>query len=341
MAAVPGPSVGALRGAVDLSALVARSAPAPTRPPGPPPAAPPATDAPAGTPADGRAEPAVPLVLQVGDADFSSVVELSSTVPVVVALVADWSTPSAELVASLTRVITSLGGRTVLAVVDTDANPQLTAAFQAQSIPTVVAIIAGRPVSLFTGTAPEEQLRPLLDQVLALAEQNGVIGSVGPGAAAPGSAGPGGTAPDDAPPPEQPLPPLHAEAYDAVDRGDYAEAARFFRTAIAQDPRDLAAVAALAQVELLGRMQDADPDALRAAAAQQPRDAASAFAVADLDMSGGHVEDAFDRLLSIFSSLAPDDRTTARKRLLDYFEIVGTDDPRVAAARRRLASLLY
>lgn len=334
MAAVPGPSVGALRGAVDLSALVARSAPAPARTPGPRTGAPPAP----GAPADGQGEPAVPLVLQVGDADFSSVVELSSTVPVVVALVADWSTPSADLVAALTRVVESLGGRVVLAVVDTDANPQLTSAFQAQSIPTVVAVIAGRPVSLFTGTAPEEQLRPLLDQVLVLAEQNGVVGSVSPGSVAPDAAGP---VDPDAPLPEQPLPPLHAEAYDAVDRGDYAEAARLFRTAIAQDPRDLAAVAALAQVELLGRVQSADPDALRAAAAQQPRDAASALAVADLDMSGGHVEDAFDRLLSIFPSLAPDDRTTARKRMLDYFEIVGTEDPRVAAARRRLASLLY
>lgn len=335
MAAVPGPSVGALRGAVDLSALVARSKPArpvaPSQPTGPSAAG----DQPSGTgPAAAGAEPAVPLVLQVGDADFASVVELSSTVPVVVALVAGWSTPSTDLVASLTRVVQSLGGRVVLAVVDTDANPQLTAAFQAQSIPTVVAVIAGRPVSLFAGTAPEEQLRLLLDQVLALAEQNGVTGSVGAG-------DPGVPVGEDAAVAEQPLPPLHAEAYDAVDRGDYASAARLFRTAIAQDPRDLAAVAALAQVELLDRLQGADPDALRAAAAQNPKDAAAALAVADLDMSGGHIDDAFDRLLSVFPALAPDDRTTARKRLLDYFELVGTDDPRVAPARRRLASLLY
>lgn len=319
MAAVPGPSVGALRGAVDLSSLVARSTPArPSAPPEQP-------------PATGGADQTVPLVLQVGDADFASVVELSSTVPVVVAMVADWSTPSGELVAALTRVVESLAGRAVLAVVDSDANPQLTAAFQAQSIPTVVAIIAGRPVSLFTGTAPEEQLRPLLDQVLVLAEQNGVTGSVREGAAPA----------VDAPPAEQPLPPLHAEAYDAVDRGDYAAAVRLFRTAIAQDPRDLAAVAALAQVELLDRLQGVDPDAIRSDAARDPKDAASALAVADLDMSGGHVDDAFDRLLSVFPSLAADDRTVVRRRLLDYFEIVGTDDPRVAAARRRLASLLY
>ncbi|WP_375400151.1 co-chaperone YbbN [uncultured Amnibacterium sp.] len=339
MAAVPGPSVGALRGAVDLSALVARSAPARPVAPGQPAGTPPAAGRSSITgEAAAGAEPAVPLVLQVGDADFASVVELSSTVPVVVALVAGWSTPSTDLVASLTRVVESLGGRVVLAVVDTDANPQLTAAFQAQSIPTVVAVIAGRPVSLFTGTAPEEQLRPLLDQVLALAEQNGVTGSVGAGA---GAAGPGVPAGEDALLPEQPLPPLHAEAYDAVDRGDYPAAARLFRTAIAQDPRDLAAVAALAQVELLDRLQGADPDALRAAAAQNPKDADAALAVADLDMSGGHVDDAFDRVLSVFPALAPDDRTTARKRLLDYFELVGTDDPRVAPARRRLASLLY
>ena len=63
--------------------------------------------------------------------------------------------------------------------------------------------------------------------------------------------------------------------------------------------------------------------------------------VADLDVSGGHVADALSRLLAVFASAAPDERTALRQRLLDYFALTGADDPRVAAARRRLASLLY
>ena len=136
------------------------------------------------------------------------------------------------------------------------------------------------------------------------------------------------------------MPPLHLEAYAAIEQQDYAEAARLFRLAITQDPRDTAAVAALAQVELLDRLRTVTDDA-RAAAAADPKDVAAALQVADLDVAGGHVDDAFDRLLDTFAVVSGDDRTAIRTRLLDYFALTGSDDPRVAAARRRLATLLY
>jgi putative thioredoxin len=302
---------------VDLSPLVARQnqqAQQATRGP-----------APAGEP-----PAASGVVVEVGDAEFSRVIELSRTVPIIVALVATWSTPSQELVASLRRAVEAAAGRLLLAVVDSDASPQVTAAFQVQSIPTVVALIGGGPVPLFAGVLPEDRMGPLFEQVLELAAQNGVTGTV-PGVE--------GAAPAGEPEPE-PLPPLHQEAYAAIDRQDYAEAARLFRTAIAQDPRDTAAVAALAQVELLDRLRTVPQDA-RTAAAEDPKDVEAALAVADLDVAGGHLEDAFDRLLDVFATASPDDRTTIRTRLLDFFALTGADDPRVAAARRRLAMLLY
>ena len=83
------------------------------------------------------------------------------------------------------------------------------------------------------------------------------------------------------------------------------------------------------------------PAEARTAAADDPKDVAAALAVADLDVAGGHVEDAFDRLLDAFATASGDDRTAIRTRLLDYFNLTGTDDPRVVAARRRLATLLY
>lgn len=319
MAAVPAPPPG-LRGAIDLAPLVdrqnQRTAAA-------------ARGAQAAEPPDGTASR---VVIEVGDAEFSQLVELSRTVPVVIALIATWSTPSQELITTLRRVVEAAEGRLVLAIVDSDANPQIAEAFQVQSIPTVAAVIATQPVPLFAGVLPEERMAPLFEQVLELAAQNGVTGSVpvGDDTAAP--------APEE--PPEPPLPPLHAEAYEAIDRQDYAEAAHLFRTAIAQDPRDAAAVAALAQVELLERVQQV-PDDARLRAADDPTDVSAALLVADLDLSGGHVDDAFDRLLDLFAGATPDDRTGIRTRLLDYFALTGVDDPRVAAARRRLASLLY
>jgi putative thioredoxin len=322
VAAVPAPPPGGLRGAIDLAPLVNRQNQQAAAAAHADPAAP-AGEAAAGMPG---------VVVEIGDAEFPRLIDLSRTVPVVVALVASWSTPSQELVASLRRVVESAQGRLVLAIVDSDASPQVVAAFQAESIPTVVALVAGSPVPLFAGLLPEDRMVPLFQQVLELAAQNGVTGTV-PGVDADAEAAP-------AEPEPEPLPPLHVEAYAAIDQQDYAEAARLFRVAIAQDPRDTAAVAALAQVELLDRLRTVPADA-RSAAADAPKDVPAALAVADLDIAGGHVDDAFDRLLEVFATAAGDDRTAVRTRLLDYFALTGADDPRVAAARRRLATLLY
>jgi putative thioredoxin len=140
---------------------------------------------------------------------------------------------------------------------------------------------------------------------------------------------------------EEPLPPHHQEAFDAIGTGDYATAIAEYRKAIAENPRDALAVAGLAQVSLLQRLDGADAAALRSAAAESPTDVVAQLAVADLDVSGGHLGDAFDRLLDLFPSLDADGRQQVRTRLLEYFEIGGPDDPRVAAARRRLTALLY
>lgn len=314
-------SVAALRGAVDLSALRNRPAPAPV--PGGESAASPASPA-AGVPS---------LVVDVTDETFAQVLELSRTVPVVVDLWAEWCGPCKQLSPILERVVIELGGRLVLAKVDVDANPQLSQAFRAQSIPMVVALVAGQPVPLFTGAVPEQQVREVFAQLLQLAAQNGVTGSVSvePDASA--------DAPDG--PVEPPLPPLHAEAFEAIEAGDYPRAITAYEKALAENPRDAEARAGLGQVRLLDRVQGVDLQAARAAAAAGPTDVAAQFAVADLDLAGGHVDDAFGRLLDLFAQLPDEDRAPVRERLLELFSLVGDADPRVLRARGRLASLLF
>lgn len=306
------PSGAQLRGAIDLSTLAAP----------PPPAA-----------SGNGAQPGpAGLVFEGTDANFQEFLELSARVPVIVDLWADWCGPCKQLSPVLEKLIGEYAGRLVLVTVDVDANPQLTRGFQAQSIPTVAALIGGRPLGLFQGALPEQQVREVLEQVLQAAAQNGVTGTVQPAS--------DGDEPSAEPEPE-PLPPLHQEAYDAIERGDYAAAIGAYRTAIAQDPRDDLAQAGLAQVSLLSRVQGADAHATRRAAADAPDDIDAQLAVADLDVSGGHLEDAFDRLLTLFAATPSDRRDPIRARLLDYFEIAGASDERVAHARARLASLLY
>ncbi|MDN4615050.1 tetratricopeptide repeat protein [Leifsonia sp. F6_8S_P_1B] len=320
-----------LRGAVDLSALVSRPAPgAPAAAAGP--GAPAPGDAPA---AAGEALTLPSLYFEGTDANFNDFIELSMRVPIVVDLWAEWCEPCKQLSPILDRVVADYAGRLVLVKIDVDANPQLSQAFQAQSIPTVAAIVGGRPVQLFVGAVPEPQVRDVFEQLLQLAAQNGVTGTVSVDADAGLPEG------EQAEPQPEPLPPHHQDAYDAIDRGDFDAAIAAYKTAIAQDPRDTMAVAGLAQVSLLARLAGKSMDELRSAAAADPADAEAQLGVADLDLSGGHVEDAFDRLLTLFPKLDAAGKDTVRARLLDYFEIVGVDDPRVVRARARLASLLY
>jgi putative thioredoxin len=273
----------------------------------------------------------VPLVFDVTDASFPQVLELSRTVPVVVDLWADWCGPCKQLSPILEKVVTELAGKLVLAKVDVDANPQLAQGFRAQSIPMVVALVAGQPVPLFTGAVPEVQVREVFGQLLQLAAQHGVTGTV-----------PVAEAADEGGEPTEPaLPPLHQEAFDAIEAGDYARAMTAYESALAQNPRDEDARAGLGQVKLLARVQDLDLQEARAAAAAAPADVQAQFAVADLDIAGGHVDDAFERLLDLFAALPSEERMPVRERLLELFGLVGDADPRVIRARGRLASLLF
>lgn len=267
-------------------------------------------------------------VFEASDSTFQAVMELSRTVPVVVDLWAEWCGPCKQLGPVLEKVTASYDGRVVLAKVDVDKNPGLAQAFQAQSIPTVVALVAGKPVPLFQGAIPEQQVRDVYEQLLQLAVQNGVTGRLS-------FAG----QEQDAQPQ---VPAAHQPALEAVAAGDYAAAVAEWQKVLQKTPADTAAKQGLASASLLSRVKDADPQALREAAANAPASTAAQLAVADLDVAGGHVEDGFARLLDLFANVCePEDKTVVRERLLELFEVVGAADPRVASARARLAALLF
>lgn len=310
-------------GAVDLSPLVNNSAPQPPVADG--------AGSGASRAADAQSVVDVPsLVIDVTDETFAAVAQLSSVVPVVVDLWAEWCQPCKTLGPILEKVTASLGGRVLLAKIDVDSNPQLAQAFQAQSIPTVAALVAGQPVALFQGAIPEQQVMQVFTQLLELAAQNGVSGRVN---------AQNGAATTD--PKEPELPPLHQEAFDAIERGDYAAAISAYERAITQNPRDTEAQSGLTQVRLLQRLDGKSLDKIRARASAEPSNVDAQLDVADLDVSGGHVDDAFSRLLDLFQLSGEDEQLRIRERLLELFDVVGASDPRVLAARKQLTSLLF
>lgn len=300
-----------LRGAVDLGVFAAARRPAP--------------------PEGGRVA-ADDVVIDVTDTTFvAEVVQRSSTVPVVIDFWATWCAPCRQLSPILESLAVEYGGRLLLARVDVDANPQLSGAFAVQSIPSVFAVLKGQPVPLFQGAQPEPQVRQILDELLRVAEANGVTGMI----ASVEEAEEGGA------PVEEPLPPLHQEAYDAIERDDLDAATAAYEKAIRDDPGDEFARLGLAQVRLLQRTRDVDPVAARAAAAAAPSDVAAQTLVADLDVLGGHVDDAFERLVDTVRSSTGAERDQAREHLVELFELIGPDDARVARARVALANALF
>src|SRR5271154_6292601 len=99
-------------------------------------------------------------IIEVTEQTFNQDVALRSrTVPVIVDLWAEWCGPCKQLSPVLERLATEAAGAWVLAKVDVDANPRLAQMFQAQSIPMVVAVIAGQMVDGFLGAMPEAQVR--------------------------------------------------------------------------------------------------------------------------------------------------------------------------------------
>ncbi|MFE2327206.1 tetratricopeptide repeat protein [Streptomyces sp. NPDC059385] len=288
-------------------------------------------------PAAGAVPPSA-LVIDVDEAGFErDVLQLSAEVPVVLDFWAEWCEPCKQLSPLLERLTVQANGRLVLAKVDVDANQMLMQQFGIQGIPAVFAVVAGQVLPLFQGVAPEQQIRETLAQLIQVAEERfGIIGiEVDPNAEAVA------TDAAEAEVPAGPYDALLEAAVVALDAGDLGGAVQAYKNVLADDPTNSEAKLGLAQAELLARVQHMNPQAVRAAAAENPRDPAAQIAAADLDLVGGHVEDAFGRLVDTVRVTFGEERDSVRLRLLEMFEVIGADDPRVTAARTALARVLF
>ncbi|MET8685866.1 tetratricopeptide repeat protein [Streptomyces sp. NPDC004732] len=279
------------------------------------------------------------LVIDVDEAGFElEVLQRSTEVPVVIDFWAEWCEPCKQLSPLLERLAQEYNGRFLLAKIDVDANQMLMQQFGVQGIPAVFAVVAGQALPLFQGAAPEAQIRQTLDQLIQVGEERfGLTGLVVDA----GADAPGEQAPEAPEVPAGPHDALLEAAVQALDAGDLAGAVQAYKNVLSDDPANTEAKLGLAQAELLLRVQGLDAQVVRKDAADRPADVPAQIAAADLDLVGGHVEDAFGRLIDAVRRTAGDDRDAARVRLLELFEVVGGEDPRVTSARTALARVLF
>ena len=253
----------------------------------------------------------IPLITSTDEENFQDVMSTSQAVPVIMVMWSPRSLESKPALAMLEEITREHAGAFQLVEVDIDTAPAIAQAFQIQGVPTVVALVGGRPVPLFQGGASKEQVLPVVSQVLEAAAQMGINARIAVAAE------------DTAPP----IPPEHEAPLAAEEEGRLDEAIALWERIVELNPRDEAAKSHLSRVRFAQRAygeQSSDDPAARA----------------DALFAAGDAAGAFDVLLELLAASSDEEeRDALRLRLLDLFRVAGST-PEVSKARTRLAMLL-
>lgn len=267
-----------------------------------------------------KVDPSIPMPgIQVTVENLSNeILPLSLVRPVIVLMWSSRSPESMEMVKTIGKLEVDYKTAFALARVDIDSNPEVAQAFQTKSIPYAVAIIAEQMIPLFEQSYPEAQVKMVIDKVLTLASEQGI-----------GEA------------PVEQIEPEEVEAMDALESGDYSAAEAAYKKWLARKPAENLAKLGLAQTQLLIRTEGLDLKEVVAQSTASPTDIELQLKAADVEIVNGGVEASFSRLLSVIRETSGDDRTKAKNHLLNLFALVDPSDPRLAAARKELASALF
>jgi putative thioredoxin len=273
----------------------------------------------------------LPVVIDVTSESFEADVVLQSkTVPVVIDLWATWCEPCKQLSPILEALAHEYAGRWVLAKIDVDAQQQIAAAFQVQSIPAVFVAVAGQVAPLFQGAMPEVQVRQVIEAVLQQAASIGVTGLV---------AGSSPTASEVEQATEVVSDPRFDAAEAALEVGDWDAAEVAYKEVLAVAPADAIAQIGLLNVQLLKRTDGMDFDVVLGGSDDLSFE--NQLTVADAEFMCNEYASAFKRLTDLVRVSAGAERDAVRSRLLDYFSIVGPDDPAVVQGRLALSNALF
>ena len=275
------------------------------------------------------------LIIDVTTASFEAdVITQSMTVPVVVDLWATWCEPCKQLSPVLEKLVLEYDGQWILAKVDVDAQQEIAAAFQVQSIPTVYVVIGGQVAPMFQGAMPESQVRQVLDAVLLEAQKVGITGRVEMSELAQGQEVQ--TAESEIG--QQVSDPRFDAAETALESGDWKSAAGAYQEILIASPGDAIAKIGLLNVNLLQRTDGRD---LAADIENLTLETDSVLRAADASFLQGDFSDAFALLIAHVQNVSGAQRDQTRERVLELFDIAGPTDPAVAKARSALTNALF
>ena len=279
------------------------------------------------------------------DQFLEEVVEKSKTTPVLVDFWAPWCGPCKQLTPVLEKLVNSKNGKIILAKVNVDENQAIAAQLKIQSIPTVYGFVDGKPIDAFQGAQPESQIEKMIDKLIE---------------ATPGNE----------------IPKLLEEAESFFKDQKFDEALQIYENLISLDPGNPKCISGMLRCLIqLNRYQDAseilesldektieDPEIQKIKKLIENMKSSSEgktveelklillndinnhdlrFELAEKYFSQNQVAEAFQELLQIFSHDAKWNDEAAKRKLLEFFDLLGFADPNVIEARKKLSSLMF
>ena len=278
------------------------------------------------------------------DQFIETVIEKSKSVPVLVDFWAPWCGPCKQLTPILEKLVNKKNGKVILAKINVDENQGIAGQLNIQSIPTVYGFVDGKPIDAFQGAQPESKIEAMINKLID---------------ATPGNE----------------IPKILEEADFLFKDQKFEEAQKIYETLIGLDPGNPKVIGGLLRClvqlkkyddaremiesldddtlkneeiikinKLLANLKEDsghDMEELKLFVKNNPNNKEKRFELAEKFLSSNESEHGFNELLIIFEQDPKWNEEAAKKKLLEYFDLLGFNDPNVLEARKKLSSLMF
>ena len=285
-------------------------------------------------------------IIEINQDQFiDEVIEKSKTTPVLVDFWAPWCGPCKQLTPTLEKCVNKKNGKVILAKINIDENQNIAAQLNIQSIPTVYGFVDGRPVDAFQGAQPESKIEAMIDKLIETAPGNEIPG-------------------------------LIEEADKLYQNQNYEKAIEIYQQVFVLDPGNIKAITGvlrnllkLEKYDDLNEMiesldekileneeikkiikltinsqrneNNGDLEDLVNLVQKNPENLDNRFNLAEYYLNNNRPADGFNELLVIFEKNSKWNDGAAKNKILEYFDLLGINDPNVIEARKKFSSLMF